>query len=69
MGSLPNKILQARLRFCALVRSIIRFSPDRGPGEQNGDVYAACTAAVNRYDGFFGPFIETRDLAKATEAD
>ena len=33
------------------------FSPYRGPGEQNKDVAAACTAAVDRYGGFFGPFV------------
>ena len=34
------------------------FSPYRGPGEQNKDVGAACTAAVDRYGGFFGPFVD-----------
>lgn len=33
------------------------FSPYRGPGEQNKDVAAACAAAVDRYGGFFGPFV------------
>jgi len=36
------------------------FSPYRGPGEQNGDVAAACKAARG-YGGFFGPFL-TDDL-------
>ena len=34
------------------------FSPYRGPGEQNKDVGAACAAAVDRYGGFFGPFVD-----------
>lgn len=39
------------------------FSPYRGPGEQNKDVAAACTAAVDRYGGFFGPFVNvTTDI-------
>ena len=34
------------------------FSPYRGPGEQNKDIGAACTAAVDKYGGFFGPFVD-----------
>ena len=34
------------------------FSPYRGPGEQNRDIDAACTAAVDKYGGFFGPFVD-----------
>jgi|EP01043_Picozoa_sp_COSAG02_P019610 hypothetical protein len=34
------------------------FSPYRGPGEQNKDIAAACSAAVEKYGGFFGPFVD-----------
>ena len=34
------------------------FSPYRGPGEQNKDIGAACAAAVEKYGGFFGPFVD-----------
>ena len=32
-----------------------------GPGEQNKDVNAACTAAVEKYGGFFGPYVFDSD--------
>lgn len=33
------------------------FSPDRGPGEQDGHITEACSAAVVHHRGFFGPFV------------
>ena len=33
------------------------FSPYRGPGEQNGDVDAACASAIALHGGYFGPFL------------
>jgi hypothetical protein len=41
------------------------FSPYRGPGEQNGDIAAACAAAEKWYGGFFGPFLRDERGASA----
>jgi hypothetical protein len=51
-ASLAEELLQL-----LKVHNETTFSPYRGPGEQNQDVGAACTAAVDRYGGFFGPFV------------
>ena len=49
----PQLVVQMKATLLRLQSTAL--SPDRGPGEQNGDVAAAC-AAAERYGGFFGPF-------------
>ena len=35
------------------------FSPERGPGEADKNVVnAACKVALERYEGFFGPYVD-----------
>ena len=40
------------------------FSPQRGPGEGNGApvIAAACKAALDRYGGFFGPYLDDHGM-------
>jgi hypothetical protein len=52
-----NATLAAKMLATLKVHNASTFSPYRGPGEQNKDVAAACDAAIHRYGGFFGPFV------------
>lgn len=67
-GAAPNASVTARAaRMMAALRehNATTFSPERGPGEDDPRVSdAACKAALDRYGGFFGPYVFDDDEKK-----
>jgi arylsulfatase I/J len=47
----------ARMMAAMVVANSTTFSPDRGEGEGDKHITEACDAAIGRYGGFFGPFL------------